>query len=412
MAKFAEQSRSYAVLYISYDGLLDPLGQSQIIPYLKGLSKKGIKYIVLSFEKKVNLSRGDDIRLLEREFASFGIIWKRLRYHKRLSALATFFDILYGFLVSSRLITTYRIKIVHARSYVAGLMAIILRRIYRMQLIFDMRGFWVDERIEGNIWKSGSCLYRILKYLERIFFLNSDEIISLTRAGKEEIEAFPYLNNCKTNITVIPTCVDLERFRMNGEADTKVVNPENKFVLIYTGSISTWFLPEEMLNFFKVVKRDIQKAYFLVLTQEKDVFEDILKSRKLDHSFVSVLSANYESVAKYLLLGKVGLAFYKPGYSRKGCCPTKVGEYLASGLPVIINAGIGDTDEIIKRERVGIVIEEFSESEYERVSYQLKRILLKEDNLRQRCRSVAEKYFSLNGGVEKYWQVYQKLLKV
>jgi len=38
------------VLYISYNGMLDPLGQSQVIPYLKELSRAGVSLTLLSFE--------------------------------------------------------------------------------------------------------------------------------------------------------------------------------------------------------------------------------------------------------------------------------------------------------------------------------------------------------------------------
>ncbi|MEI6853447.1 MAG: glycosyltransferase, partial [Bacteroidota bacterium] len=39
------------VLYISYDGMTDPLGQSQVIPYIEGLTKKGLEFHLLSCEK-------------------------------------------------------------------------------------------------------------------------------------------------------------------------------------------------------------------------------------------------------------------------------------------------------------------------------------------------------------------------
>lgn len=400
------------VLYVSYDGLSDPLGKSQIIPYLKGLAKTGIKYSVLSFEKNKCFIRRNGIQQIKKELDYYGIIWERLRYHKSPSALATLFDVLHGCLISFWLIKKGKIRIIHARSYVAALIGIMLKKICGIRFLFDMRGFWADERVEAGIWKNNGYLYRIAKYFEKIFLINSEEIISLTQAGKAEIESSVYLKNRTKNISVIPTCVDLEIFKRGRKSDVKITDAENKFILIYTGSISTWFLPYEMLNFFEVLKRDIREAHFLVITQEKDLFEDILRAKKLNNGLVSVFSASYEMVPDYLSFAKVGLAFYRPGYSRKGCCPTKFGEYFACGLPVIINAGIGDTEEIIRRERVGIVIEEFSESEYARVSYELKIILSEEIDLRQRCRRVAEKYFSLNSGVEKYRQVYQRLLKV
>lgn len=411
--KFRSKPRlSHNALYISYDGLLEPLGKSQIIPYLKGLSKKGIECIVLTFEKKNDLLKHDDIIRLEKELNSFGIIWKKLKYHKNPTVLSTVFDIIYGCLISLLLIKKNRIKIVHARSYVASLMAIILQKTCQIQIIFDMRGFWADERVEAGIWKKGSYLYHISKYFEKVFLLNADEIVSLTHAGKAEIMNFPYSKNPMANITIIPTSVDLERFKLERENNIKILTEmgrKGKFIFIYTGSISTWYMPEEMIDFFGIAKGNISEAHFLVLTREKDLFEGVLKAKNFNNGIVSVLSTTYESVSNYLLIGKAGIAFYKPGYSRKGCCPTKFGEYLACGLPVIINTGIGDCDEIVLKEKVGVVINGFSSKEYERAIRELNDLLSEGDVLRKRCRTVAEKYFSLEMGVERYWDIYKRL---
>ena len=402
------------VLYISYDGLLEPLGSSQIVPYLKGLSKKGIKYSILSYEKQADLSKNDDVIKLEKELVSHGIKWKRLMYHKTPPVISTFFDVVYGCLISFGLIKNNGIKIIHARSYVAGLIALLLKKVCKVRFIFDMRGFWADERVEGGIWKKKSLLYRTAKYFEKKFLCNSDNIISLTHAGKAEIENLPFLRNGTTDITVIPTCVDLKKFNLEGGSGLIPFNEQNinnKFVFIYIGSISTWYMPHEMVDFFSVVQKHIEKVHFMVLTKEKILFEDILKTKKFNSRTISILNARHDLISDYLSLGKAGVAFYKSGYSRKACCPTKFGEYLACGLPVIINSGIGDCDEIVINERVGVVINDFSAREYERAIEELKGLLSEGDALRERCRETAENYFSLEMGVERYWDIYKRLGK-
>ena len=37
------------VLFISYNGMLDPLGQSQVIPYLRELAKRGVRFTLAEF---------------------------------------------------------------------------------------------------------------------------------------------------------------------------------------------------------------------------------------------------------------------------------------------------------------------------------------------------------------------------
>ena len=167
-------SKQYDLLYITYDGLLDPLGNSQITPYLKGISKKGIKSIILSFEKADSLRMSSDISKIAHELKDHGIEWRRLKYHKRPVVLASLFDILHGLFVSARLAAKHKIKIVHARSYVVALIALVLKRIYKMKFVFDMRGFWVDERTEADIWKKGGLLSKIARYKSyfKFFWLN------------------------------------------------------------------------------------------------------------------------------------------------------------------------------------------------------------------------------------------------
>lgn len=398
------------VLYISYDGLLDQLGPSQIIPYLKELSSNGIKFIALTFEKTNNLAKRSQIYKLEKELNSFGIIWKRLKYHKSPAVLSTFFDVLFGCVISFLLIKKEKIKIIHSRSYVAALIAIVLQGICRVRFIFDMRGFWADERVEAGIWKRDGYLYSVSKYFEKKYLLKSDEIISLTETGKREIEKLSYLKNNMKRITVIPTCVDIVMFNPT-ETDCAAKinlgkNIEGKFILIYIGSLSTWYMQDEMLKFFEVAQNTIDNSCFLILTKEEKFLRNNLQNERMN---VSIISAEHNLVPYYLSIAKAGLAFYKPGYSRKACCPTKLGEYLASGLPVIINTGIGDCDEIISGEKVGVIINDFSLREYKRSIEELRVLLSEGDALRHRCMGAAEKYLSLDMGVERYLKIYRRL---
>lgn len=401
---------NYDILYISYDGLLDPLGKSQVLPYIEKISEKGLKYIVISFEKNINLTLTDTISNLENELNSSGILWKRLRYHKNPSGLATFYDILCGVLVSCVVIRKYRIRVVHARSYVASLIAVLFKKTGKQKFIFDMRGFWADERIEASIWKKTGLLYRLSKYFEKVFLRNADVIVSLTKAANKEMKSFSYLNNKKLDVAVIPTCVDLDKFGFNqGKRLTLNDRIKGRFLVVYSGAISTWCMPDKMLDFLNIIMKNFPNVYFLALTREKELLAKILSAHNIAEDKALVESVDYSLVSHYLSLGRVGLAFYRPGYSRIGCCPTKVGEYLACGLPVIINKGVGDTEEIIKNENAGIIIDEFSNTAYERASQELE-VLLSAPCLKERCRRVAEEYFSLDNGVKKYLEIYNRLL--
>ena len=132
------------VLYISYDGLLDPLGYSQVQPYLRQLGLRGVRLWVISFEKP-ELCSGPEISQVKESLACCGVSWRRLRYHKRPAVAATVWDIAAGALAAFALMMRHRIGILHARSYIAATIALGLCAVSRVNFLFDMRGFWVEE---------------------------------------------------------------------------------------------------------------------------------------------------------------------------------------------------------------------------------------------------------------------------
>ena len=139
------------ILYISYDGMLEPLGQSQVLAYLKRLAN-GRRIHLISFEKADDWANEAERVRLARDIASAGIVWHPLRYHKTPSVLATAFDIMQCIIVGVWLCVRYKIKIIHARSYVSSIIALTLKKLFNVKYIFDMRGFWADERIDGGLW--------------------------------------------------------------------------------------------------------------------------------------------------------------------------------------------------------------------------------------------------------------------
>src|SRR5712692_7296807 len=94
------------VLYISYNGMLDPLGQSQVLPYLRELSKLGVRFTLLSFERPAafdseGATKRDELR---EHLAAEGIDWHALRYHQTPSLPATTYDVLHGLRYAKRLV--------------------------------------------------------------------------------------------------------------------------------------------------------------------------------------------------------------------------------------------------------------------------------------------------------------------
>lgn len=398
-------------LYISYDGATDPLGQSQIIPYLIQLSQNGANLTLLTFDKKQRIKDRIFLNEFKRKLKKSGIGWVSLKYHKNPSLIATFYDVVRGIGLGWWIITKNKTAIIHARSYVASFIAVILKKLTGCKFIFDMRGFWPEERIEGGIWKEDSVLYKVAKVFEKYFISRADWIIVLSRKAKE-IMLQRYLQNVKKQIEVIPTCVDFAVFHPDeknfytpyGHAAT------GKFVFVYSGSLGTWYCLEEMINFFKIAKERIKNSFFMLLvTSSSGDIARMLDLQGLGKDDFMVKNLPYSDVPIWLSAANVSISFIKPVASKAASCPTKFAEALACGVPVIINSGIGDTAEITRKEGVGVVIDDFSNSAYHVALDELQRLLEDKEAIRQRCRAVAKEYFSLDAGVEKYQQIYLKL---
>src|SRR3989344_5836191 len=154
------------ILYISYDGLMEPLGQSQIWQYLRLLAKDH-PITLLTYEKKQDWQDAVARENLKSEVRRAGVKWIPLRYHKRPTVPATAYDLWVGLVVSSYLVASRRIQIVHARSYVPSLLALALKKSFGVMFLFDMRGLWADERLDAGLWRGGSLLYRLAKYFEK-----------------------------------------------------------------------------------------------------------------------------------------------------------------------------------------------------------------------------------------------------
>lgn len=395
------------VLYISYDGVIDPLGQSQVLPYLTGLAKGGNEFTLISFEKKNRLKDKEKIKKLKAELSQNKIHWKALRYHKSPPVLSTLYDFLRGITICLFLIKKGQISFVHVRSYVPALMALLIKKMFAILYIFDMRGFWVDERVEGNLWKANGILYKTAKYLEKRLLINAEKIIVLTQNMKTEIQNFDFLKNRSDFLSVIPTCVDLNRFDYK---KSEINSPTLETFLVYSGSLGTVYLIDEMLRFYSYLKKVFPYMKFKILTHSpKELIHATSNKLGIQAENIIIKQVDYENMATELNKSNLGIAFYKPTYSAMGRAPTKLGEYLACGIPVIVNAGVGDLDGLIRKERIGVTVESFSDLSIQQAIADLKKLIEENDSLKERCKNVAKQYFSLDDGIKKYSKIYKTL---
>ncbi len=291
-----------------------------------------------------------------------------------------------------------------------------------------MRGFWADERVEGGLWNLRNPVfkrvYTYFKRKEQEFLRHADAIISLTENAKSEMDR-NFLPGSGTKITVIPCCVDLEHFSRqdlnhSGLRD-KLGIKKDDFVLLYLGSVGTWYMIDEMLDFYEVLKQAKPELRFLLLTNDQELLMSKLETRNLVYSQFSEMDQSVlpteqilisqttrDKVPEFIQMSDASVFFILPSFSKKASSATKMGEVLAMNIPIITNSGYGDVDMLLSDSKYGVLVKSMDTEGYNQAIKDLEHLIsLPKNNIRE----LAETYYSLEEGVKKYKQVYEKLIK-
>jgi glycosyltransferase involved in cell wall biosynthesis len=401
------------VLFISYNGMLEPLGQTQVLPYLRELAKRGVKFTLLSFErdKAFTVEGQHACDELKRELSQQGIEWHWLRYHQRPSLPATAYDVVGGIRYASDLVRRNRIEMVHARSHIPATIALALKRKFGIKMIFDVRGLMAEEYVDARHWPKDGLRYRITKTVERRIFAATDAVVTLTERIWPIIKEWDGLKGREIHHAVVPCCVDLSLFKFDEQQRARLrseLNLGNRLTLVYSGSLDGWYLTEEMADFFASVVGKQNDAHLLWLTMgSRDRVRQLMSERGIKEDNFSIHSVAPKEMPSYLAAGDVGISFIKRCFSKLASSPTKNAEYLACGLPIVINSGIGDSDTL-----PAIVIDDFNDRDFD-TAWTAIEAAVNDPDVRSKARAAAEEAFDLESvGAERYAHLYKSVLSV
>jgi glycosyltransferase involved in cell wall biosynthesis len=395
-------------LYICYFGLREPLVQTQVLPYLRELARDRVEISLLTFEPNRKQSWGqEEVEAWRVRLSDSGIRWFSLPYHKRPSAPGTLYDIAAGARFAARLARREGINVLHARAHVPMAMAMLANRLgARCRLLFDIRGLMAEEYADALVWAENSPPFRAVKRIERAGIRRADQIVVLTRKFRDWL--IEHKLKPVEQIQVIPCCVDFSLF-LEASAEDKRWRAEH-FELIYAGSVTGLYLLEEMGRFFLALRKLRPDAFFRILTTSSaEAAAKVLLRAGLSREDFRVGAASPRDVPRYLQRARLGLSFRKDTFSQIAASPTKIAEYLATGLPVVCNAGVGDTEDLLLNEKVGVVLRAFDEKAYAEAAEAA--IALAEDpTAPERSTRLAHACFDLVeiGGVG-YRNVYRRL---
>ncbi|OAI38751.1 hypothetical protein AYO39_00810 [Actinobacteria bacterium SCGC AG-212-D09] len=397
-------------LYICYLSLDDPLVHTQVLAYLRGLAAAGHEIHLLTFETG-RLERWRRRRLRE-SLAGDGIRWYGLRYHKRPSLPATVFDVVAGALYATAIVLKHDLDVLHARSHVPAAMAMIAQRLLgrrRPALIFDVRGLMADEYVDAGRWQPGGLPFRITKWVERVALRRADGVVVLTERTRRSL----FGDGERPSVFVIPCCADLDALE-RGSADRARIRAEldlqEELVMTYVGKFGGWYMADRMAEFFAVAQERFESLHFMILTQSDRIeIERELQRHGADGRF-TIASVPPELVGGYLAAADFGISFIAPAPSKASSSPTKIGEYLGAGLPVLSTSGVGDLDELLTPD-VAVLVATHSDEFYRRAWEQMLE-LVRGGAARDRCRELASARLSLRDvGIPRYLELYEFVLR-
>lgn len=392
-----------SVLYLSYNGLMEQLGQSQVFPYLRHLARTR-EIRLVTFEKGSDLDDVARRKQVEGRSADARVTWIPLRYHKHKTAKVG--DLVAGFCVCSWQCLTRRIRIVHARGYVMAVLALMLKWLFRVRFIFDMRGFYVDQQVESGVLQAETVRFRAAKRLEGLLLRNADVVCALSAEAVEAMKQWPEVAGRSIQFEVVTTCTDLDLFRP-APKDTKSV--DRPFTLGYAGNAGRGYLFEPVLDVYEAVRAIRPDARLKIVNRaDHAMIRDRMKARHISENAFELISSDYREMPRHLREMDLGLFFYQWTTAHVSSVPTRMGEFLASGVPCVANVSGARIVDVLEGENVGVVLRQMDSASI-RAAAASAVDLASTPDVRDRCVQAAARHFSLKDGVATYERIYQQL---
>ena len=400
-------------LYVSHTGMTEPLGRSQVMPYLFGLARAGWSIDLVGFEPEA--ASAADIANVTAMLADGGIkySWTRRSASHALATKVTESARAFASLAARALLR--RPRIIHARSYLPAAVAKAVSAISPgSRFLFDCRGLLGDEYVDFGHWSRDSFRYRLIKVAERQLFGRADAIVVLTDRLRQWLRHEMRIVDEMTPVEVIPCCVDLDRFRVDADVRMQsraALAAGERLVVAYSGTLGAWYCEAEMAALFAAIRRR-RPALFAVYTRSPtERLRAELRRCGVADEDILVQAAAQTEMPRLLSSADVGVSFAEPRFSKIASSPVKVAEYLAVGLPVVINDGVGDQNQLERAHPLSFInAGTMTATDLDRTADEIVAMPPLDHAARLRQREVAVRSFSLSAiGVERYQKLYERL---
>jgi glycosyltransferase involved in cell wall biosynthesis len=376
---------------------MEPLGESQVLNYLKKISLTHNVHLI-SFEKSVDIQNIQKFKEFKKLCSTHQINWKPLRYSKFIRYVSSLKNIFNLIIHAWIILSAKNIQVVHIRSYMPGIAALPLKKIFKFSLVFDMRGLWADEKVDRLGWKKNQFKYRFFKFLEAKLLKGSESIITLTNG----LKSYLIEQGCdRDKIVTIRTCVDLDTFYpIDRQNEGTFIN------LGYLGSADTAYDIKPVLELFNQILCIQQNVKLKIFTKSNpEIIHQIANKIGIKSKFLDVSFCNREDLNVAINDLSLILFYLKPSFSLLASMPTKIGESLGCNVPIICNSFNKDIQELLSDNDAGklIAFNNAQEEALETLNF------IENYYQKSSCRDLAINEFNLELGAQKISEIYYEI---
>jgi glycosyltransferase involved in cell wall biosynthesis len=405
--------RRCRILYLTFDGVLDPLGQSQVVRYLCRLSDRGFSYSLISLERESNLVNAKVLSETEELLRRHAIEWIRLPYHIG-GPKAVLRNIREMARSARGLIRTRDIGLVHARAYVPAFIARYLQLRCGTSYLFDARGYWIDEKAAEGQWFTRPGVYAGAKWLERRLFQSAVAIVTLTAVMADDLRTGILRNKQQIPIAVIPTCADFDHFSPASRTPSAVptelrLRLEGKLVVGMMGAINASYCVREGLVLFRMLRERRADAHLLCVTQQVALARALIRGVGISEDDCTITQSSYQDMPDWMRWMDWGLLLLNETFAKRGSMPTKLAEMMACGVRPVQYGCNQEVADRVHKAGSGIALTDLSLSTLAQCAEQIAITPLLSDVVR-RARDESCSWFGIESGINKYESLLTQIL--
>lgn len=397
-------------MYLTFDGVLEPVGSSQVLRPVMELASAGLQYTLVSLEKADDLADRGRLERVRGALAELGVVWVTGHYRTGgAGAMASNVSRLF------RMAAPYarRADLLHARAHLGATVALGLRAAVGVPYLFDVRGLWVDDLHEQRRWITDARTLRAAKAVERRLICGAAGIVCLTQLLCDDIRAGAFGPFPESRpVRCIPTVADFDDFRRDGPTDRVPVEIrrrlDGKTVIAHIGALNSSYNTDAGLALTKYAMDMHPEVHLLCLTRQQAEMHAACSRSGIPASRVTITSAGHEDMSQWLRLVDWCLLILNSPYAKRGSMPTKLAELFAAHVRPI---QFGCNEEVsywVKTAGGGIVLPSLRNNDLLQGAKQL--VETRDADALEHARNSTITHFGLRSATEKYIDVIQRAL--